>query len=798
MSRLSSEGSSANWNAYKSKVLTCFNENFRPHLAESGEVIPPFDELAEGVLCDQKIHEQFAHYLANLHVIAQGNVNAGDHLAPGTSLEYLSTLINMARVKFVTGKDCLQRSRDFMTCLNYKSATPDCTWLLGLRRNIRAIAMERIRKGEQKADQASKSIYPNDTKTINLAYSRAGTKEAAVRKFAILTCSQTCGRSAETSLLAYHCLIWDSCFNAVFGTSAQPKTLKEKYICLHAGRYRWNDWFLNFGDFLVLNRPAVDDEPYLFDEMLNSSSPGTLLSRYLQGVVTNAQYALQKYKAVFVPWPSDPVAGGMRRGGINCCYAVMPFEFVLPFSGHSLREWTAMGEYIDAERASLIPSATAVADYPPRTYGTVGHGPQPATLDALLDLNVDLSALDAVVVALFQIDSAFPVQLKPCGELWPALRCSLASFIMYYPERVRYEEMVVVQTRLLEVVMQVFHCQDPNERILEWAVAIRKKFDVDNLQNVTGPDGGGGNQAAIVNLMQEMNSSVLKQNAVLDRVCAKVDNVCSRLDDLDEKQDELQRLVLLLGNQQLAQSSGPDQSGSEVGSESQSSTSLQATSPTSHSPSPSASSALSSPAASSPTVSSPMNALKKLRAYNSVDSIPRTYSLGGIKCAEFYMHYVDLNFTYPSFISSAGKNCCGSLSRAKKVVQYFEWMLSDEESIRVRAPNADKGELRALFPKIEGLFLAFLAHLFQKYTKRIPKTLKISATARTRVLSLSPCGLEERLKELTKISSQLKTGFREIDLQRDVLQNFRREMDPQAYDEIMSSGSQKKRLRLGN
>jgi len=790
MSRLSSEGSSANWKAYKSKVLTCFNDHFRPHLAESGEDIPPFDELAEGVLCDQKIHEQFAHYLANVHVIAQGNVNAGDHLAPGTSLEYLSTLINMARVKFVTGKVCLQRSRDFMTCLNYKSETPDCTWLLGLRRNIRAITMERIRKGEQKADQASKSIYPNDTKTINLAYSRAGTKEAAVRKFAILTCSQTCGRSAETSLLAYHCLIWDTCFNAVFGTSAQPKTLKEKYICLHAGRYRWNDWFLNFGDFLVLNRPAVDDEPYLFDEMLNSPSPGTLLSRYLQGVVTNAQYALQRYVKVFVPWPSDPVAGGMRRGGINCCYAVMPFEFVLPFSGHSLRELTAMGEYIDAERACLIPSATAVADYPPRTYGTIGHGPQPATLDALLVMDVDLSALDDVVVALFQIDSAFPVQLKKGGELWPALRCSLASFIMYYPERVEYEEMVIVQTRLLEVVQQVFHCADPDERIRQWAIAIRKKFDVDNLQNVTGPD-GGGSQAAIVNLMQDMNSSILKQNAVLDRVCAKVDHVCSRLADLDEKQDEVRRLVLLLGNQQLERSSSPDQPGSEVGSEFQS-TSLQATSPISHSPAPSSSSAW-SPTTSSPTASSPMNALKQLRSYKSVDSIPKPYSLAKISCADFYLYYVEQRFIYPSFKSSAGKTCSGSTRRAKLVVQYFEWMLNDEELIRVKAPNPDVGELRVLFPKIEGLFLMFLADLFKRHSNVVPKTLILSATARTRILHITPSGLEERLKELKKFPN-----FREGHLHRDILQTFRREMDSQVYDQIMSSGSQKKRLRLND
>jgi len=163
-----------------------------------------------------------------------------------------------------------------------------------------------------------------------------------------------------------------------------------------------------------------------------------------------------------------------------------------------------------------------------------------------------------------------------------------------------------------------------------------------------------------------------------------------------------------------------------------------------------------------------------------------------------YLHYVELKFTYPSFISSAGKNCSGSLRRAKLVVQYFEWMLSDEELIRVRATNADVGELRALFPKIEGLFLAFLAHLFKKHTEKIPKTLKISANARTRLLSLSPCGLEERLKELTKTASQLNTGFRQIDLHRDILQKFRREMDQQAYDEIMSSGSQKKRLRLND
>lgn len=447
---------------------------------------------------------------------------------------------------------------------------------------------------------------------------------------------------------------------------------------------------------------------------------------------------------------------------------------------------TALGEYIDAERASLIPSATAVADYPPKPYGVIGLGPQPAKLDALLVMDVEIPTLDDVIVQLFNIDSAFPVQLKRNGELWPALRCSLASLFMYYPERVEREEMVAVQHRLLEVVQQNFHCEDPDTRIRQWAVAIRKKFDLDNLENVTGPD--GGNQAAVVNLMQDMHSSVMKQNAVLDRVCSK-------LAELDKKQDHLRETVLLLGNQRLEHSPRPDLPGSEVGSEFETA-SLSAVSRIEQSPAPSASSAASSSPISSSSssliVSSPpVNALTQLRGYKNVNSIPKPYSLAGITCADFFLDYANSKFVMPLFKTSTGLNCSASGKRARLVVQYFEWMMTDDELARIRDPEVDKGELRVLFPKIEGLFLAFVADLFKK-TGSVPKILTIGKKSRARILSLSPSGLEERLKELKRRDK----NFNEHHLNREIFQTFRRKMEPQLYEEIMGSGNERKRLKL--
>merc|ERR1712023_322781 len=54
--------------------------------------------------------------------------------------------------------------------------------------------MARVARGEQ----------PHDTKEDNLAYSRKGGKDAAVRKHAVLTCQQCCGRAGETSLLSWN------------------------------------------------------------------------------------------------------------------------------------------------------------------------------------------------------------------------------------------------------------------------------------------------------------------------------------------------------------------------------------------------------------------------------------------------------------------------------------------------------------------------------------------------------------------------------------------------------------------
>ena len=754
MAQLSSEGDSENWNKYKTNVLSCY-ERFRSH-DESLNLLP-WEQLPESTVCDRKIYNQFAHYLINTHLIEEGHKNAENHLAVDTALDYLNCLINMGRVRFAETRNASKDAKYFMTCLNPKASTPDSIWLQGLRRNMRATVMARVARGEQLSDQSVPPLYPHDTKEVNLAYSRKDGKDAAVRKHAVLTCQQCCGRAGETSLLSYFAMQWDSHFQAIFVTCAQPKTLKDKLAMLHAGRNRWDDWFLNYADMLVTSLLRTR-ENYVFEELMDSQKPGRLLTRYLQAVVEGAPDARVNFKDVWVQMCFDPAAGGLRPGCVNACYAVMPVEFVLPFSGHSLKDLTALGEYIDAVRALLIPSALCMAGYPPRPYGTIGLGPRPACLESLVEIGVDSTELDRAVIEIFHIDSEYPKQLQLNGDLWPALRCALASLIMYYPERREHREMVSVQLALQATVRTVFGCATPDVRLNEWAAVIRTQFDVDNLQNLVPQS--DSDVSALSHVVQGLARTVAQQSSLQDKMCVHLTQMATKMDGIDTKVDGLHALL----SSSSLQSPPQPRSSSKLQSPPHESIS-----------SPVASASGSSLVSSSPSVLP--GALDLLDSHTSL-SMPAPYCLTGQTCAEFYFEYFTSHFIMPAFQTKAGKPCGASKGRAEKLVAWFEAMMTETEYQFTRSPNAEHGAVRALIEKIQDLVAARIVAHYREYAmeQSLPSSLKPgkkSGTGMKGRIKLVPTALEDRLREIKEMATRNKMTYRKLMITREAFQIFR-------------------------
>lgn len=110
---------------------------------------------------------------------------------------------------------------------------------------------------------------------------------------------------------------------------------------------------------------------------------------------------------------------------------------------------SAIFEYVQPDIALNVVGATVLAGYPAHPWGQLGKGPVPPSLESLVAAGYNPEALDVVIDALFRLDSASPPMLLRDGALRPAVRCALASMIMYYGHRLKTGEMraVVVSMR---------------------------------------------------------------------------------------------------------------------------------------------------------------------------------------------------------------------------------------------------------------------------------------------------------------------------------------------------------------
>ena len=155
---------------------TIFDERFVP----TSDQYKPFDESEEAIMSARPIYEQFAYFLVYTYLIPDGQRHAGDHLAGTTVNSYLSTLINMASVKFKEKGS--GETKRFFTCLEKESNSDSHKWLLRLKMRITQTCFKRIVEAGGELDHSETPVYLSQMKLINKAYSKSRHPAEAARR----------------------------------------------------------------------------------------------------------------------------------------------------------------------------------------------------------------------------------------------------------------------------------------------------------------------------------------------------------------------------------------------------------------------------------------------------------------------------------------------------------------------------------------------------------------------------------------------------------------------------------------
>ena len=151
---------------FKKRAVVLFDNKFRTSDPSFATRYPkPFFELPESVLCDQDIFNRFGYWALNVHLIEEGNINAGQHLSGGVICNIIGALINLLNDKYGTA-GC-QASRDFLSCLAKNGTTPSARWLYGLKFKILGESFERAVKNGEKLDNSEVPIYLLHVKRMN-------------------------------------------------------------------------------------------------------------------------------------------------------------------------------------------------------------------------------------------------------------------------------------------------------------------------------------------------------------------------------------------------------------------------------------------------------------------------------------------------------------------------------------------------------------------------------------------------------------------------------------------------------
>lgn len=553
MAAMTPQGESASWLNQKSNQKNIANEFLAQLTGElKAAAGSDFETMPEEVACAEEFYATFATFLCFKYRIPAGRVNQGKPLDEDSAIPVFTGVIRQSQQRFSKQtiseeskvrcqqparlpccldarckappaarsrtRSCLALQR-FFNCFNGDNSV-QALWLRGIKAKMNRIIVHRkMEAGEAQQDGAATCIYLDHVREMSAALARANTKEAADRKLAIKTLWRSSGRASEPSYMSYEGVKWDPLHKSPFVECPQAKPSKVKLIPFVSGVDRHADWFIDYGDSLILDRGKMgvgEHINWLITDIGGAKNAGTKLSGYIKALQPpGRQGALKKYSelgAIAPSLPHHPTAAGLRPGASEMLAMSMPAEIAVNTTGHDLTSMTALWEYLRARLALCMPGAVVLSGFPAFPWGQLGKGPQPPTLEALVVGGVSMERLEEYVDRLFSFHDRTPIMLRKGGELRPMVLATVATLIMYYQERFQAHEMelVLASMRDAHAAMSMPHV-DAHSILIEWGRAIRARFDVDNV-HLTGMHAHSGFQQTIAAL-QQLGGSVSRLHA---------------------------------------------------------------------------------------------------------------------------------------------------------------------------------------------------------------------------------------------------------------------------------------------
>ena len=181
-------------------------------------------------------------------------------------------------------------------------------------------------------------------------------------------------------------------------------------------------------------------------------------------------------------------------------------EFMVMVSGHDLESLSTLWHYINTQLALLIPGVTILSGWPGLPYGQLGQGPKPAALIALVEFGAsDMKDLEALTDFCLWLRPGFssPAVLEG-GSLRPMMHALAATLIMYYEDSVNACEVLCVNDRMRQGMVQcelACSTSEADEKLNKWGTVLKTQFDVANL-HLTSRAAASGQEQTVACLQQ--------------------------------------------------------------------------------------------------------------------------------------------------------------------------------------------------------------------------------------------------------------------------------------------------------
>ena len=185
--------------------------------------------------------------------------------------------------------------------------------------------------------------------------------------------------------------------------------------------------------------------------------------------------------------PDDPTAQGFRRGCVNFLATVVPSDFASHFTGHDLTNLGALWEYMEATSSLVMPAAVCMVGFKGFQYGRIGVGPTPPSLDAIKRVGGDVTRALVMMDTLFCFHDDSPPQLLEAGKLRPIVVAAFSCLIMYYEERYREDEALIVLSAMRDAFTDSYSkYESAHETFTRWGREMKAQYERHNIHLTTG------------------------------------------------------------------------------------------------------------------------------------------------------------------------------------------------------------------------------------------------------------------------------------------------------------------------